>query len=198
MKTIKKNVKLVCVMFFITFLAFAQKDNFSSLINMKASYLDQEMRDRGYQFIKTEKSGDSAWQNWYNSSKSKCVTVKVNDGRVESIVNSTMEDCGKGRYNNSNNNNYNNNYNNNNNSKYNNGNKYGNNNGNFSYGYLSQKDAVWAYSELTNNGFQLQKTHQQGGNTYKIWFNDNSNQCLKTTSRNKLIAKIEPSSNCNQ
>ncbi|WP_281240264.1 hypothetical protein [Flavobacterium praedii] len=190
MKTITKKLTCVCVMFFITMISFAQRD-FNGLIDMKASYLDQEMRDRGYQFIKTDKSGDSAYQNWYNSSKNKCVTVKVYDGRIESIVNSTLEDCGKGRY--SNGNNYNNNYNN-----HNNSNKYNNNKGNFNYGYLSQKEAVWAYGELSNNGFQLQKTHQQGGNTYKIWFNDNSNQCLKTTSRNKLIAKIEPSSNCNQ
>jgi hypothetical protein len=195
MKTIQKNVALLCTMFFMTVFAVAQNSNFSDMIDMKGTYVNKEMSDRGYYFIKTEKSGDSAWQNWFSSSKNKCVTVKIRDGRVESVVNSTLEDCGKGRY--SNGNNYNNYNNNNNSNKYKN-NRYNNNNGNFSYGYLSQKDAVWAYDELTNNGFQLQKTHQQGGNTYKVWFNNNSNQCIKTTSRNKIISKIEPSSNCNQ
>jgi len=190
MKTIQKNLTLVCAMFFMTVFAFSQ--NFNDMIDMKATYVNKEMSNRGYYFIKTEKSGDSAWQNWFNSSKNKCVTVKISDGRVESVVNSTLEDCGKGRY--GNNNNYNNNkYNNNNN--YNN-NRYNNNNGNFSYSYLNKKDAVWAYDELSNNGFTLQKTHQEGGKTYKIWFNNNSNQCLKTTSENKRISIIENSSHC--
>lgn len=83
------------------------------LVGDKATYLDQSMRDKGYKFISTSKGGDSSYQNWYNSSRNRCVTVKINDGRVESIVNSTLADCGKSNYNNNYNNSYNNSYNNN-------------------------------------------------------------------------------------
>lgn len=42
---------------------------------MKGTYLDQEMSNRGYQFVKIVKSGSDAYQNWGN--KNKCVTVRV-------------------------------------------------------------------------------------------------------------------------
>lgn len=156
----------------------SDNEGFSSLVDMKAAYLDQEMKGKGYVFIKTDKVGNSAWQNWYNSRKNKCVTVSITDGRVVSVVNSTLADCGKGKYGGSVSNSFN------------------NQGEGFKYSYLSQKDAVWAYEELSANGFMLQKTHQQGGNTYKIWYNSNTNQCVKTTSKDKLISVIENSSNC--
>jgi len=78
----------------VTTLSFAQ-NNLQDLVGDKATYLEQSMRDNGYKFISTSKGGDSSYQNYYNSGRNKCVTVKINDGRIESIVNSSLEDCGK-------------------------------------------------------------------------------------------------------
>ncbi len=113
MKTIKKKTMHLFFLLFVTALTFAQ-NNLQDLVGDKATYLDQSMRDKGYKFISTSKGGDSSYQNWYSSSRNRCVTVRIYDGRVESIVNSTLADCGKSNYNNNyNNNNYNNSYNNN-------------------------------------------------------------------------------------
>ncbi|VXC07782.1 exported hypothetical protein [Flavobacterium sp. 9R] len=192
MKTIKLNFLSLLLMFFIGITGFAQ--NLQDLVGDKAAGAFNELRDRGYTYINGSKSGDSAYQNWYNRNQNKCVTVKVNDGRINSIVKSTLEDCGKGKYSN-NNNRYNNDYN----DSYNN-NRYNNNkknyNGNFDYGYLNRQKATYAYSELRKNGFDEQKTHEQGGNTYKVWFNNDSNQCLKTTSRDEKITSIVVSTHC--
>ena len=54
------------------------------------------MNDRGYQFVKTEKSGNDSYQNWHNDKKDKCVTVRISDGRVKTIVDSPSADCKKG------------------------------------------------------------------------------------------------------
>lgn len=109
MKTIKTKTMHLLILFFVTTLSFAQ-NNLQDLVGDKATYLEQSMRDNGYKFISTSKGGDSSYQNYYNSGRNKCVTVKINNGRIESIANSSLEDCGKGRYSN---NNFNNNYNNN-------------------------------------------------------------------------------------
>lgn len=111
MRTSKNFMLQVAVLFIVTCVGFAQ-NNLQDLVGDKATYLDQSMRDKGYKFISTSKGGDSSYQNWYSSSRNRCVTVKINDGRIESIVNSTLADCGKSNYNN-NYNSYNNNYNNN-------------------------------------------------------------------------------------
>lgn len=89
MKTTKKKTRHLFFLLFVTALSFAQ-NNLQDLVGDKATYLDQSMRDKGYKFISTSKGGDSSYQNWYNSSRNRYVTVKINDGRVESIVNSTL------------------------------------------------------------------------------------------------------------
>lgn len=183
MKTVKKLFLPLILFVLVSTSAFAQS-NLQDLVGDKATYLDQTMRDRGYNFISTSKSDDSAYQNWFNRSTNTCVTIRVSDGRVQSVSNTPLSDCGV-----TNNSNY-----------YNKGyNKAYNKNsggGNFNYGYLNNQKATYAYSELRNNGFDEQKTHQQGGNTYKLWYSSSSNQCLKTTSRNEKISSIVVSTNC--
>lgn len=65
----------------------------SDLVGIKASYGESEMLSRGYKSIRTEKSGDRAWDYWYNSSSNSCVTVAVYDGRYNAITDSPY-DCG--------------------------------------------------------------------------------------------------------
>lgn len=192
MKTIKSNFLTVLLVICFGFTGYSQ--NLQDLVGDRVASAFNELRNRGYSYENGSKSDDSSFQNWYNRNLNKCITVKVYNGRIESIVKSTLEDCGKGKYSNSNYNNNNNRYNNN---YSNNKNNYRrDNNEDFNYGYLNRQKANYAYNELRKNGFVEQKNHQQGGNTYKVWFNDDTNQCLKTTSRDEKITSIVVSTHC--
>lgn len=61
---------------------------------------------------------------------------------------------------------------------------------------LVGRQALTAYSILRNRNFYEQKSHQEGGNTYKVWYNRNTRQCIKTTSRDRRITSIVNSTHC--
>lgn len=61
---------------------------------------------------------------------------------------------------------------------------------------LVDKQALYAYAQLRSRNFNEQKSHQEGGNTYKVWYNNRNNQCIKTTSRDKRITSIVNSTHC--
>ncbi|UNZ00273.1 hypothetical protein MQE36_08015 [Zhouia spongiae] len=66
-----------------------------SLVDMKATYLDQEMSKNGYYHIKSQKSDDDIYEYWWNSNKKKCACTRVSDGRVQSVVGTLPADCNK-------------------------------------------------------------------------------------------------------
>ena len=66
-----------------------------NLVGMKAAYLDSELSNKGYRFIKNEKSGSNSYSNYWNNNRRKCITTRTNNGRVASIVDSPPFDCGK-------------------------------------------------------------------------------------------------------
>ncbi|MQP24199.1 hypothetical protein GFJ94_03870 [Flavobacterium sp. LMO8] len=127
-----KNLKSISAYLILGLLfyipSFSQNYNtprgMEDLIEMKGAYLDSEMQSRGFSFIATSKSGNDSYQNWYNSQKDECLSVRISDGRVKSIVkNSINFDCQSHqessygynhkynhKYNNNNNNNNSNNY----------------------------------------------------------------------------------------
>jgi hypothetical protein len=95
--------------------------------------------------------------------------------------------------NNYNNNNYNNNkYNNN----YNNNNNY-NSSRTIVVSDLAYKKAEYAYGELRNRGFNEVKRFQDKDGTYRLWYNDRTRQCIKTTSKYEKITYIRNATNCN-
>ena len=71
----------------------ATPSELSDLVGIKASYGESEMLSRGYKNIRNQKSGDRAWNYWYNSNSNSCVTVAVYDGRYDAITDSPY-DCG--------------------------------------------------------------------------------------------------------
>ena len=89
--------------------------------------------------------------------------------------------------------------------------KYNNDNFNNSYhsrdsrGYNSHADvhdlmkisAPLAYDKLQDRGFHLVKTAGGGSKTYKVWYNNETNQCIKTISINKHIHDVLKSTHCN-
>jgi hypothetical protein len=150
---------------------YGSNNSYESLVGEKATYIENSLGDLGYTYKNTTKSGDASYQNYYNSRKNKCITVKISNGRIESIVESTLADCNEGKY-----------------SNY--------SSGKFNTAKLINKDAVWAYGELQSNNFTQQKKVQDGGNTYVIWYNQDTGECYKTTSRSKKITSVIKSDSC--
>ncbi len=72
---------------------FAQ--NLQSLVGVRASSAENELIDRGYQFIKSDQSGEGIYAYWWKSSKRKCISVRTVDGRISAIVKTLPPDCGK-------------------------------------------------------------------------------------------------------
>ena len=68
--------------------------NLQDLVDVRGSSGEAELQNRGYEFIRTEKSEDSAYSYWIESETGKCVTVKTENGRYQSLVYAPSFDCG--------------------------------------------------------------------------------------------------------
>ena len=61
---------------------------------------------------------------------------------------------------------------------------------------LRGQNAEMAYNELNTRGFAEQRKHTSGDKTYRVFYNANTQQCIKTTSIDKRIVEIQNSTNC--
>ena len=66
------------------------------LIGARGGDGEYQMERRGYTWIRTEKSGDSAYSYWQEQENGQCVTVRTTDGRYASIVFAPAFDCQSG------------------------------------------------------------------------------------------------------
>ncbi len=57
--------------------------------------------------------------------------------------------------------------------------------------------ALRAYDELEARGFREVKNFSSSGKTYRVWYNHQTNQCVKTLSEHKKITQIMRSTHCN-
>ncbi len=150
------------------------------LIGVRASSSENAIEDRGYDLIKVDKSSDQIYQYWWNDRKNRCAIVRISDGKVRSAVRAPDSDCEKGRYSNSNNRDRN---------------RRGDRD------YVEYKDlegemATRAYDRLERRGFREGKNHSNDGKTYRVWYNNRTDQCIKTLSVNKRIKEIMESNRC--
>lgn len=53
-----------------------------------------------------------------------------------------------------------------------------------------------AYLKLDSRGFGEVKEVRDGANTYKLFYNPKTSQCIKTTSRGGKITSVKASTNC--
>lgn len=160
----------------------------SYLIGMRASNLDSELANKGYTFVKTSKSGYDSYQNWWSNSKSRCITVRVSDGRVKSVVTSPDFDCNRNNNDYGNNNNYNNNR------PWHQDTNWNDRPENLRY--LVTQDALYAYEELRQKGFRETKTYSDKDNTFKLWYNSRTDQCIRTWSKYRKIQNLATANNC--
>jgi len=154
------------------------------IVNQKASYADKELERMGYHYINSKSSGRTDYANWWNNSKRKCITVRLENGIVRSVQNTSASACKKSSYGGN---------------DYNSGN---NGNGNHSGNAVKVNDLVgWkalsAYDELESRGFREVKKFSSSGKTYRVWYNSRTRQCIKTLSQNKKITSIIRSTRCN-
>jgi len=77
--------------------ANAQEDveALSDFVGAKAGRSEGALKDKGYTWITTEKSDDSAYSYWKEDSTGKCVIIRTADGRYKSIVYAPDADCQK-------------------------------------------------------------------------------------------------------
>ncbi|MCF1422012.1 MULTISPECIES: hypothetical protein [Mangrovimonas] len=184
-----KKTSLLILFFFTVFISFSQETAYDlkDLVDMRASSLDNEMGNRGYDWIKTEKSGYNSYQNWWNNRKNKCVTVRVSDGKVKSIVNVPDLDCNKSRGNQN----------------------HSNNRGEFHHSNDNERNhdnyqtyvngpATSVYRKLQDDNFKEVKVFQKDGYTYKLWYKYRTKECLKTVSYDYKLTKILFSHHCDE
>jgi|GEM_PF-4692678 len=176
-------IYLLFAFFLIGFSSIAQDTppNLKYLIGARASSLDDNLKAQGYAFIETRKSTSDSYQNWWNKRANQCISVRVSNGKVQSIVNAPDADCGK------------------------NESKTGRREPGFK-GTRKQSPeignadlvgqlATKAYVKLDKRGFDETKEVRDGGNTYKLWMNRDG-ECIKTTSRDGKITSVKASANC--
>ena len=88
---------IFAVMVFSTLVVSAQNTprDLSDLVGERASNGENELRNRGFRYIKTSKGGGGSYTNWWRSSDNTCITVLTSDGRYSSIVKVVSEDCNR-------------------------------------------------------------------------------------------------------
>lgn len=63
------------------------------LVGARGSSGEMELEKRGYQFLRTEKSGTDAYSYWREEKTGKCLTVRTSEGRYQSLVYAPNFDC---------------------------------------------------------------------------------------------------------
>ncbi|MGH7891070.1 MAG: hypothetical protein ACREN0_02220, partial [Thermodesulfobacteriota bacterium] len=65
----------------------------SDLVGAKAGQAENTVKERGYTWVKTDKQGGSSYSYWRESGSNKCVSIRTEDGRYQSIVYAMDFDC---------------------------------------------------------------------------------------------------------
>ena len=70
-----------------------QVPRLQDLVGTRGSSGERALQDRGYNWIRTEKSGGGSYSYWQESENGQCVVVRTADGRYASIVYAPPSDC---------------------------------------------------------------------------------------------------------
>jgi hypothetical protein len=66
------------------------------LVGARGSSGEQALQDRGYKFVKGEKSGGASYTYWRNTRTGQCIVVRTANGRYESLVKALEMSCRDG------------------------------------------------------------------------------------------------------
>jgi hypothetical protein len=67
----------------------------ADLVGAKAGQAEGELQRRGYQYATGSTSGNAKYSSWYNHSTKQCVMIRTEEGRYQSIVQTSPVDCGR-------------------------------------------------------------------------------------------------------
>ena len=185
MKKFAKVLLPLLVLLFSVSMTHSQSkaQGLQDIVGSKGSSAEYELKERGYVHIKTDKSSNEVYSYWWNNKNKKCVSYRLNDGRVKSIVNTLPADCKKSDSNK----------------------KGSNSNKNQDPVKVSDLDnwpAASAYDELRTRGFKKEKEYVGDGDKkrfFTVWYNRNTRQCIKTAEKNgKITEVVEKSDKCNK
>jgi hypothetical protein len=63
------------------------------LVGARGGDGEYQLQQRGYTFIRTEKTGSDAYSYWQENENGQCVVVRTSEGRYASIVYAPQSDC---------------------------------------------------------------------------------------------------------
>ena len=67
--------------------------NLRDLVGARAGQAEGDLKSRGYEYRNGSKSGGASYTNWRERSSGRCVTIRTEQGRYQSIIYSTDFDC---------------------------------------------------------------------------------------------------------
>lgn len=66
------------------------------LVGARGSSGEQVLQERGYEFVKGEKSGDDSYTYWRQTRTGQCIVVRTAEGRYQSLVTALKSSCQDG------------------------------------------------------------------------------------------------------
>ncbi len=79
----------------VSYTAGATAPDLADLVGAKAGQAEGDLERRGYAYASGSTSGNAKYSNYFNSSSGRCVTIRTEDGRYQSIVQAPPFDCGR-------------------------------------------------------------------------------------------------------
>ncbi|MBK6590405.1 MAG: hypothetical protein IPG22_19155 [Acidobacteria bacterium] len=155
------SVTLLAVVLGATALAQDTPRDVNDLVGARAAGGETTLKSRGYKFIKTSKSDDRSYSNWWKASNKTCLTVVTLNGRYDSIVSGPEEDCKTG------------------------GSDSSSGDGAPSdVADLVGTKASGGESDLKSRGYRFIKTSKGGDRSYSNWWKSSSSTCLTVATFN--------------
>lgn len=74
--------------------AGAPAPDLADLVGAKGGQAEGQLEARGYAYASGSQSGGAKYSNWYNRNTGRCVTIRTENGRYQSIVQAPPFDCG--------------------------------------------------------------------------------------------------------
>ena len=95
--SIKKFVAVAVAVFVLGLSVAAQNtpSDLRDLVGVRASSGQNELRNRGYDYVKTEEGGDRKYTYYWSNSRRQCISVMTYNGRYDAIVSTPPFDCGR-------------------------------------------------------------------------------------------------------
>jgi hypothetical protein len=96
MKNWRSGLFLMTVLAFVSSTGLVAQETVSKLqdwIGARGAATDQ-LGERGFTYVRTEKSEDSSYTYWTETSTNRCVIARVSGGKIASIVYAPSSDCG--------------------------------------------------------------------------------------------------------